>query len=505
MQRTCRTAIIGQHLAEVKSLAKQLESYGTIATLVPYQEFISGTLEQLPFNIILILCQENYLEMLELLKDARGLQNKLTVIVASHLSESEMRLLFINGADDVVCQSDITHELFQEWNNKCDNNSIIRSSKNCDLEAAVQRGMYLEQSLSEGKVPTYYMNTNRVEYLRVDVTSVSNSANNWRYFAILTWVDEFGANSSFVCIRPNSFSGLRLGAMVDIDEENRALFREKLLMRLDRYFSAVEKIGCVCAASSCNAEYLDLFSANTLDDQNEQVFFLRKSQFIQQRRSRENPGIDATLLKEFGEALMNADISLAVAKINQVVDTLCRNRPTITYAYEMMSRFSRVCSVVMKVEYFDFLLLPTTCKNLYAMRDYLVNQIKKERVELTGINTKTMKKQEQINALILEVKANPTRSYTTNTAARQLGYSRSHFCRIFQSCTGSSFAVFVRKNKLRYASELLSKTGLRMEEVASMIGYPNTWYFRKIFEKQFGVSPEKYSQQSDLHHNVISP
>lgn len=65
--------------------------------------------------------------------------------------------------------------------------------------------------------------------------------------------------------------------------------------------------------------------------------------------------------------------------------------------------------------------------------------------------------------------------------------------RLFLRWTGSTVMAWVAKRRMERAAELLSSTGLRVGEVAREAGYPDQFYFSRVFTRHFGVSPSRYA------------
>jgi AraC-like DNA-binding protein len=77
-------------------------------------------------------------------------------------------------------------------------------------------------------------------------------------------------------------------------------------------------------------------------------------------------------------------------------------------------------------------------------------------------------------------------------AARQAGYSISHFEHIFKRHMGVSLGEWRRMRRLRMAKHLLIATGLKAREIAAQVGYDDPAYFHRIFKQAEGMSPLAY-------------
>lgn len=464
------------------------------------QEFISTdevkiSLLKIPKCILLIEKQFDIKDLIVFIDNKLKSVVQLLIIYGESFDSEEVREWFLQGVHDVQKIENISWKsitsLF-DVKYKTQNSEDFSGN---DYDLIIRRGALIEQSLVGGSLPVYYMNTNRIEYLRADVTSINDSSSSWYHIAITEWIHEFGKNNSFVYLRPNSYQGMRLGAMVDIDEENRSIFRNKLSARLDRFFSAIKRIGCVSVASSCNAEYLDYSVASYLDHQNEMIFFHNNSCYITARQSQEMMAINDDTLIKFGEAIVNEDISLAASYINQTVDILCKGSFLPAYAYAKLSSFARILSIIQKTDEFEYSLNPYRAKSIFALRDQLLSLITKTKLMTRQYVDFNKKANEKISNVISSIKRNPTLEYSAEKTAESLGYSRSHFCRMFRKIAGESFGTFVKSHKLKYAAELLLQTNFDICEVGNIVGYSNTWYFNKAFELQYGLSPDLYREK----------
>lgn len=481
-------------LSEIKSQAERIKNKLPKTARVQIfrtLEALEHTMGRFSDAVLLISDSSSTISSLTLLGKARD-SFLIRLVLSDMLNQERMRELFLAGADDVLPLTDFNWvdaaKLFQVRLEQ--RNQNVPPSDG--FETAVRRGSFIERSLAEGSLPVYYMNTNRIEYLRADVGTIDETSSSWRSIVISEWLREFGQNSSFVYLRPNPFLGLRLGAMVDIDEENRAVFRSRLSVRLDRYFAAIKRINCVAAASSCNAEYLDYSVASFLDRQNECLFFLDHSRYITSRKHPESNTADEELLDKFSRAIASGDSSMAASCVNTAVEHLCRAEVSPAFAFAHLNSLAKIIAIVLKTDEADYSLSPFRARNIFSLRDQLLDLVTRAK-QLPGIPEEYEKKSSnRIQGVMKDIIRNPTLKYSAETTAQSLGYSRSHFCRLFSEVAGESFSAFVKQQKLNYALDLLMKTNFDIARIASIVGYGNTWYFRKEFEKMYGLSPEAF-------------
>jgi AraC-like DNA-binding protein len=66
--------------------------------------------------------------------------------------------------------------------------------------------------------------------------------------------------------------------------------------------------------------------------------------------------------------------------------------------------------------------------------------------------------------------------------------------RLFARHVGESIQSWIRRMRLREAAALLRTTGLRVSEVAQLVGYSDPLYFSRAFRRAYGVAPSRFAQ-----------
>lgn len=66
--------------------------------------------------------------------------------------------------------------------------------------------------------------------------------------------------------------------------------------------------------------------------------------------------------------------------------------------------------------------------------------------------------------------------------------------RLFRAHTGETMQEWIRHVRLREAGTLLRTTGLRVGEVAHLVGYPDPLYFSRAFRRAYGIAPSSFAQ-----------
>jgi len=354
------------------------------------------------------------------------------------------------------------------------------------IEEAKHRGAFLEERMKAGNPPPFYMNGNRAEILRADVLSVEGGA-QWRGDVSRIWVEEFGTRNSMIF--SDKGGALRVGAMIEQDYVNRASFKKMLDIKLEHCFGRLRALSCVCAATYCSADYLNASIARQLDSLTDLVFYLEDCRLLLDGQARKNTILPERVYNDFSAAVAVRDADSALRCIDGVVEKLRQDMPPPGFARDALMRFLwNLAAVAHNDANCAEVSLRVDDSRLTALRDSIASILHatflKDRE--TGVDASPLE------ALIRRIETNPGLSINIDQAAEQVGFSRSHFCRLFRMQTGVSFNSFLTRRRVELACDLLRKTGMQPDEVSTIVGIPNTWYFKKVFIEEVGMPVEEW-------------
>lgn len=81
-----------------------------------------------------------------------------------------------------------------------------------------------------------------------------------------------------------------------------------------------------------------------------------------------------------------------------------------------------------------------------------------------------------------------------------IGYSVSQFSLVFRKSIGQSPLSYFNRLKINRACQLLETTDLKVNQICTMVGIDDSYYFSRLFTKIVGVSPKKYrASNNDCH------
>lgn len=88
--------------------------------------------------------------------------------------------------------------------------------------------------------------------------------------------------------------------------------------------------------------------------------------------------------------------------------------------------------------------------------------------------------------------SNLTRSLNLQELSRHAGLSPTRYSALFREQTGSSPVEHHIRLRMQAACHYLDTTALSVKEVAAELGYPDPYYFSRIFQKILGCPPLAY-------------
>ena len=97
-----------------------------------------------------------------------------------------------------------------------------------------------------------------------------------------------------------------------------------------------------------------------------------------------------------------------------------------------------------------------------------------------------------LEAMMAYARANLGATLSVAEVARAGDCSPTTAQRLFNVHTGVSLRVWIRQLRLREAAHLLRSSGLRVNEIADMVGFNDPLYFSRAFRAEHGVPPSQY-------------
>ena len=79
--------------------------------------------------------------------------------------------------------------------------------------------------------------------------------------------------------------------------------------------------------------------------------------------------------------------------------------------------------------------------------------------------------------------------------ANKVGLTPSYLSNLLKKETGKSYSEYLIDLRIEKAKALIRSTNHKIYEISEMVGYPNTFYFSRLFKRQTGKTPGEFKKQ----------
>lgn len=93
---------------------------------------------------------------------------------------------------------------------------------------------------------------------------------------------------------------------------------------------------------------------------------------------------------------------------------------------------------------------------------------------------------------------------TLPQAAAQMGFSESHFSKLFKQYTGIHFVSYLQMVRIEQAINLLHDPSKRMVDIAYDCGFTNVRTFNRVFKQLTSYSPAEFCRQKDFEEYTFT-
>ncbi|WP_042455217.1 helix-turn-helix domain-containing protein [Streptacidiphilus jiangxiensis] len=79
-----------------------------------------------------------------------------------------------------------------------------------------------------------------------------------------------------------------------------------------------------------------------------------------------------------------------------------------------------------------------------------------------------------------------------DAVAREAGYSRYHFIRLFRAAYGQTPGQYLSRRRIERAEDLLRTADLSVTEICTLVGFSSLGTFSSSFRRHTGLAPSEY-------------
>lgn len=104
----------------------------------------------------------------------------------------------------------------------------------------------------------------------------------------------------------------------------------------------------------------------------------------------------------------------------------------------------------------------------------------------------SIKKEDTLSLLLDYIDGNLASDLSVQTLCKKFFISKTSLYHLTKKIMPDGVANYVRTRRIEKAGELLSKTKYSVDEIATMVGFADTDYFRRIFKSEMGMPANAY-------------
>ena len=146
---------------------------------------------------------------------------------------------------------------------------------------------------------------------------------------------------------------------------------------------------------------------------------------------------------------------------------------------------------------FEIDYLKIRIKNLLQSRELLRKRFQNSyKLEPSSVTVNSVD-EKFLSDLISEMEAGiPDSDFSVSSLESKMGMSHANFYRKIKNLTGQSAQELLLSMRMKRARQIMSENGgIRISEIAYMVGFQNPNYFGKYFKKTFGKTPTEFLNQ----------
>lgn len=153
----------------------------------------------------------------------------------------------------------------------------------------------------------------------------------------------------------------------------------------------------------------------------------------------------------------------------------------------------------LKLNVIDYLLKPVKKQELEDLLAKLKTRIEGERSSLKSpslLANRQYSAEEMVRSVAEFIKMNYCHEISLEEIARQFNINASHLSRMFLKYIGEPPSKYILSLRINKAKQLLSlKKELSVKEIGETVGYPDPYYFSRIFKQLTGQTPTEYGNR----------
>jgi len=100
--------------------------------------------------------------------------------------------------------------------------------------------------------------------------------------------------------------------------------------------------------------------------------------------------------------------------------------------------------------------------------------------------------------LLDHINAHFKENIDSDALAASIGFSASHFRRVFKSLTGKTLSLYIQTLRIEEACRLLKSSEMNVSQIAEQVGYSDIKHFYSVFKRITGKLPKAFRNVSQI-------
>jgi transcriptional regulator GlxA family with amidase domain len=105
---------------------------------------------------------------------------------------------------------------------------------------------------------------------------------------------------------------------------------------------------------------------------------------------------------------------------------------------------------------------------------------------------------ELLTRMLLWLQIHYAGNVTLTTLADHFRVSKAYTARLFRKHLSTTVTTYINELRLHHATELLRLSTMNISQIAAGVGFSNVYYFSRLFQQYFHISPSAYRRQGCL-------
>lgn len=169
--------------------------------------------------------------------------------------------------------------------------------------------------------------------------------------------------------------------------------------------------------------------------------------------------------------------------VRKILD--CRQRPIVRFPVYMEEIHDRIINEIVKPEAFAAEMTGMLVREFILLTARALGQPA----------DKTRQSMELSDKVIKAINRDIEKHFALDDICGELGYSRSHVCRVFKEQTGFTVMEYYNIARLEKSKYYLNETDIPVTEIADLLKYSTIHHFSNTFKNTFGISPSEFRKK----------